>query len=317
MPGNSVHIRPLRLREVGALRDLFLQALMGDFTYFPAEQIAHVRRQNTALRFVRAWLSRRRVVLVAVQHGELVGFAISATHADGIGHLYWLYVKPTLRHHKIGKQLLDASLEAMRSRGMTAVELVTYNIDRYYAKHGFWRRGKINQHGTDLHVMQFDFPENQVHRPRNVSRWIIRWPFWVGLIAAAGGLFIAERAFPQVSYQVPKLVLPSPKPSAGSIVQITGRQHYTAAQVTSLARQNYGTGLPASPHGATRIQLRYLTTAPHGSLITDYATAYIPDDVKTVNRANNSGIPVVLESPSAKVSKSMVALAASVNGRHA
>jgi pilus assembly protein CpaE len=44
---------------------------------------------------------------------------------------------------------------------------------------------------------------------------------------------------------------------------------------------------------------------------------YIPDDVKTVNRANNSGIPVVLESPSAKVSKSMVALAASVNGRHA
>src|SRR5205823_1273158 len=43
---------------------------------------------------------------------------------------------------------------------------------------------------------------------------------------------------------------------------------------------------------------------------------YIPDDAKTVNRANNSGVPVVLESPSAKVAKSMVALAASVNGRH-
>jgi pilus assembly protein CpaE len=43
---------------------------------------------------------------------------------------------------------------------------------------------------------------------------------------------------------------------------------------------------------------------------------YIPDDPKTVNRANNGGTPVVLESPSAKVSRSVVQLAASVNGRH-
>jgi pilus assembly protein CpaE len=43
---------------------------------------------------------------------------------------------------------------------------------------------------------------------------------------------------------------------------------------------------------------------------------YVPDDPKTVNRANNSGVPVVLESPSAKVSRTITALAASVNGRH-
>jgi pilus assembly protein CpaE len=43
---------------------------------------------------------------------------------------------------------------------------------------------------------------------------------------------------------------------------------------------------------------------------------FIPEDAKTVNRANNSGIPVVLESPSAKISKSLIRLAESVNGRH-
>jgi pilus assembly protein CpaE len=43
---------------------------------------------------------------------------------------------------------------------------------------------------------------------------------------------------------------------------------------------------------------------------------YVPEDAKTVNRANNNGVPVVLESPSAKVSKSLLSLAASVNGRH-
>jgi pilus assembly protein CpaE len=43
---------------------------------------------------------------------------------------------------------------------------------------------------------------------------------------------------------------------------------------------------------------------------------YIPDDPKTVNRANNSGVPLVLESPSAKVSRSVTQLAESINGRH-
>jgi pilus assembly protein CpaE len=42
---------------------------------------------------------------------------------------------------------------------------------------------------------------------------------------------------------------------------------------------------------------------------------YIPDDPKTINRANNHGVPAVLDAPSAKVSKSLYQLAASVNGR--
>ena len=44
---------------------------------------------------------------------------------------------------------------------------------------------------------------------------------------------------------------------------------------------------------------------------------YVPDDPKTINRANNNGRPAVLESPSAKFSKSLAQLAASVNGKKA
>lgn len=43
---------------------------------------------------------------------------------------------------------------------------------------------------------------------------------------------------------------------------------------------------------------------------------YVPEDPRAVNRANNNGVPVVIESPSAKVSRSLAKLAASVNGRH-
>jgi MinD-like ATPase involved in chromosome partitioning or flagellar assembly len=43
---------------------------------------------------------------------------------------------------------------------------------------------------------------------------------------------------------------------------------------------------------------------------------FVPEDAKAVNRAINNGIPLVLDSPSAKVAKSVTKLAASVNGRH-
>jgi pilus assembly protein CpaE len=42
---------------------------------------------------------------------------------------------------------------------------------------------------------------------------------------------------------------------------------------------------------------------------------YIPDDPKSVNRANNDGVPLVIESPSSRVSRSVEKLAASVNGK--
>jgi pilus assembly protein CpaE len=43
---------------------------------------------------------------------------------------------------------------------------------------------------------------------------------------------------------------------------------------------------------------------------------YVPEDPKAVNRANNNGVPVVLESPSAYVSKSVTKLAFGINGHH-
>ena len=40
---------------------------------------------------------------------------------------------------------------------------------------------------------------------------------------------------------------------------------------------------------------------------------YIPEEAKTINRANNHGIPVVIETPTAKVSKALIQLAAALN----
>lgn len=45
-------------------------------------------------------------------------------------------------------------------------------------------------------------------------------------------------------------------------------------------------------------------------------TYFVPDDPKTIIRANNKGIPVVLFKPRARVSRSIVEIAMSVNGAH-
>lgn len=44
-------------------------------------------------------------------------------------------------------------------------------------------------------------------------------------------------------------------------------------------------------------------------------THYVPEDAKTINRANNHGVPAVLEAPATKVSRSLSQLAHAVNGR--
>lgn len=41
---------------------------------------------------------------------------------------------------------------------------------------------------------------------------------------------------------------------------------------------------------------------------------YIPEDLKTVNVANNNGTPVLLDAPSSRISKCLFSLAMSVNG---
>jgi pilus assembly protein CpaE len=42
---------------------------------------------------------------------------------------------------------------------------------------------------------------------------------------------------------------------------------------------------------------------------------FVPDEPKTINRANNNGVPAVLESPSSYVSKSVTQLTMSINGQ--
>jgi pilus assembly protein CpaE len=70
--------------------------------------------------------------------------------------------------------------------------------------------------------------------------------------------------------------------------------------------------LVANRHG----QPKEIPTAKAEEALGMKLSHLVPDDPKSVNRANNNGVPVVLESPRAHVSRSLAKLAAEVNGRH-
>lgn len=62
-------------------------------------------------------------------------------------------------------------------------------------------------------------------------------------------------------------------------------------------------------------QPREVSPATAESALKFKLSHYVPDDPKSVNRANNNGIPVVLESPWSTVTRRIKAIAMSLNGR--
>jgi dienelactone hydrolase len=65
-------------------------------------------------------------------------------------------------------------------------------------------------------------------------------------------------------------------PAPGTIAQIIQVTHYTAAQVTSLAKEDYGTSVPNSNYGVTQVLFTYNSRDTANQPIIIYGRAYIP-----------------------------------------
>ena len=90
------------------------------------------------------------VVMVAESDGEVIGYAYAAVEPrdwmslrDTAGVLHDIIVDPARRQHGVGRQLLDATLAFLQSRGAPRVVLETAErnepAQRLFAKAGFRR----------------------------------------------------------------------------------------------------------------------------------------------------------------------------------
>jgi len=94
--------------------------------------------------------AQQAIVLVAEQHGGTIGYAYAGVEDTDYmalrgpaGVLYDILVDPECRRHGVGRQLLDAVVAALTSRGVRQVVLSTAErndaAQRLFARAGFRR----------------------------------------------------------------------------------------------------------------------------------------------------------------------------------
>lgn len=150
-------IEPLRGGDVAALRRLFLHALDTDFHYFPYEYRHEISQQNRKRHFITSLLRKGRIIYVAKENSQLIGYIVAGMLPGKVGYIYWLYVDPTTRGKRVGVQLVQRTIAAMRRENAKKVVLVTYNFDGYYKKLGFTYSGSQEIHGVNLHEMTYNY----------------------------------------------------------------------------------------------------------------------------------------------------------------
>lgn len=152
-----IKIRPARLKDTKLLADVFETAVKLHFDYFSPEYAARVLRENNAPRIGLSIIRPNRLVFLAEADGDIRGYAFGSLPADGRAQLYWLYVEPGTRGQNIGLSLLSKMLQAVRAKGASELQLVTYRYAPYYARQGFVQTNKVHLGGVEQDVMRFKF----------------------------------------------------------------------------------------------------------------------------------------------------------------
>jgi ribosomal protein S18 acetylase RimI-like enzyme len=156
MTESTAVVRRPKLREMVALRRLFIEAVGGHFGYYPAEYREMILDQNRLHHLTVAHLHPHRPLYVASQNGRLMGYII-AGHDGEAGHVYWLYVDPTSRGQNLGLKLLTRALRDFERQGLNRVELNTHDHQRYYSRQGFKPTRDWQLQGVPMTQMALEF----------------------------------------------------------------------------------------------------------------------------------------------------------------
>lgn len=151
----TIHISPMRLREVRETRRVFVDAVENHFDYFDAGYRAQVLKDNTVPRLAFAGLRPRRIVLVAKHRDKIVGYCIGSIPKNGNAQVYWLFVNPTLRGSNIGLRLLSRILKIMEQAGSHEATLITHNYATYYARQGFKQKSVIKRGEVEEYILSY------------------------------------------------------------------------------------------------------------------------------------------------------------------
>lgn len=151
-----LQVRKMGLGDINTLCGLFCQSVNDSFVYFPEAYRAKMCRQHNIARLLKAWMSPRAHFLLLTAGRQDIGYCLLRFQQNR-AYIFWMYVDPNFRGIGAGKKLLMSAIEQSRRSNMEALELVTHDKERFYAKHGFTPlrhvAGLVG--GVDMVIMEY------------------------------------------------------------------------------------------------------------------------------------------------------------------
>ena len=154
---NKIVIAPASPVSLFSLQHLFATAVGTHFSYFPLEVQKRVIKDHSVFRLILATIDPHRVILVARQHGKIIGYAIGAAPSTGPAQLFWLYVDPDFRGANTGLSLLSRMLRHLQAKGAKVVSIATHDHRAYYERQGFKYVKKTIVNGVKMDILNFRF----------------------------------------------------------------------------------------------------------------------------------------------------------------
>lgn len=150
----SFQIRTPTFKELLSLPKLFKKAVYEDYTFYGKNVQESIIRRYSFKHLLRAYVSERRILLIASTDTDIVGVIVGIITPDGLGMVNWIYVVPQFRNGGVAREMLTETEKIFRKMGAHKVMIATEIAPEFYKRMGYEQEGLLKKHwwGKDFYI---------------------------------------------------------------------------------------------------------------------------------------------------------------------
>lgn len=147
-------VRQPTIKELLALPKLFKKAVYEDYTFYEEKVQKNIISRYSLKHLLRAYLSERRILLVASDDIDIFGVLVGIISPDGLGMINWIYVHPKFRKGGVASELLTNTEQIFKEKNSHKIMIATEIAPEFYKKMGYDQEGLLKKHwwGKDFYI---------------------------------------------------------------------------------------------------------------------------------------------------------------------
>lgn len=159
-----MQIRPALVKDIDRFYELFREIMHEGYSGYPESLKSRFLEKEYSINNFYVWVEKFfRLVLLAEEQGEVVGYLVGDYTFGGVGFVSWIGVKKDKRGVGVGKQLFKNYESFAKTRNAHLIELYTYEkIIPFYENLGFKEIGR-RQYGY--------FGQKNIIMNKKISDW--------------------------------------------------------------------------------------------------------------------------------------------------